>query len=130
MSENVRCFFIVIHCGISCDNCICTSYNKLSLCEQGIRTYERATCNTLNISAVSILKKETHLPVVVDVTHSTGRRALLLPTAKAAMAIGADAIMAEVHPDPAVALSDAAQQMNIPQFNDFMNELKSFGSKL
>ena len=103
---------------------------NIILCERGIRTYERATRNTLDISAVPILKKETHLPVVVDVTHSTGRRDLLLPTAKAAMAIGADAIMAEVHPDPAVALSDAPQQMNIPQFNDFMNELKSFGSKL
>ena len=71
---------------------------NIILCERGIRTYERATRNTLDISAVPILKKETHLPVVVDVTHSTGRRDLLLPTAKAAMAIGADAIMAEVHP--------------------------------
>ena len=96
------------------------------LCERGIRTYEKATRNTLDISAVPILKKETHLPVVVDVTHSTGRRDLLLPTAKAAMAIGADAIMAEVHPDPAVALSDSAQQMDIPEFNAFMNELKAF----
>lgn len=103
---------------------------NIILCERGIRTYERVTRKTLDISAVPILKKETHLPVVVDVTHSTGRRDLLLSTAKAAMAIGADAIMAEVHPNPAVALSDEAQQMNIPQFNDFMNELKSFGSKL
>ena len=76
-------------------------------------TRERATRNTLDISAVPILKKETHLPVVFDVTHSTERRDLLLLTAKAAMAIGANAIMAEVHPNPAVALSDAAQQMNI-----------------
>lgn len=103
---------------------------NIILCERGIRTYERVTRKTLDISAVPILKKGTHLPVVVDVTHSTGRRDLLLSTAKAAMAIGADAIMAEVHPNPAVALSDEAQQMNIPQFNDFMNELKSFGSKL
>lgn len=103
---------------------------NIILCERGIRTYERVTRKTLDISAVPILKKETHLPVVVDVTHSTGRRDLLLSTAKAAMAIGADAIMAEVHPNPAVALSDPAQQMNIPQFNDFMNELKLFGSKL
>ncbi len=102
---------------------------NIILCERGIRTYERVTRKTLDISAVPILKKETHLPVVVDVMHSTGRRDLLLSTAKAAMAIGADAIMAEVHPNPAVALSDEAQQMNIPQFNDFMNELKSFGSK-
>ncbi len=96
------------------------------LCERGIRTYEKATRNTLDISAVPILKKETHLPVVVDVTHSTGRRDLLLPAAKAAMAIGADAVMAEVHPDPAVALSDSAQQMDIPEFNEFMKELKAF----
>jgi 3-deoxy-7-phosphoheptulonate synthase / chorismate mutase len=104
--------------------------DQIILCERGIRTYEKATRNTLDISAVPILKKETHLPVVVDVTHSTGRRDLLLPTAKAALAIGADAIMAEVHPDPAVALSDSAQQMNIPQFNDFINELSEFKGKL
>jgi 3-deoxy-7-phosphoheptulonate synthase/chorismate mutase len=99
---------------------------EIILCERGIRTYERATRNTLDISAVPILKQETHLPVVVDVTHSTGRRDLLLPTAKAAIAIGADAVMAEVHPDPAVALSDSSQQMNMPQFHSFMDELKAF----
>jgi 3-deoxy-7-phosphoheptulonate synthase/chorismate mutase len=99
---------------------------QIILCERGIRTYERATRNTLDISAVPILKQETHLPVMVDVTHSTGRRDLLLPAAKAALAIGADGIMAEVHPDPAVALSDSAQQMNIDQFNHFLNELQAF----
>lgn len=104
--------------------------DQIILCERGIRTYERATRNTLDISAVPILKKETHLPVVVDVTHSTGRRDLLLPTAKAALAIGADAVMAEVHPDPAVALSDSAQQMDIPEFHRFMEELKGFKNKL
>lgn len=97
---------------------------NIILCERGIRTYEKATRNTLDISAVPILKQETHLPVAVDVTHSTGRRDLLLPTAKAALAIGADLVMAEVHPDPAVALSDSAQQMDIPQFNDFIAALK------
>ncbi|WP_379968113.1 bifunctional 3-deoxy-7-phosphoheptulonate synthase/chorismate mutase [Ectobacillus sp. sgz5001026] len=104
--------------------------DQIILCERGIRTYEKATRNTLDISAVPILKKETHLPVLVDVVHSTGRRDLLIPTAKAALAIGADAVMAEVHPDPAVALSDSAQQMNIPQFNDFMKELKEFQARL
>jgi 3-deoxy-7-phosphoheptulonate synthase / chorismate mutase len=99
---------------------------QIILCERGIRTYEKATRNTLDISAVPILKKETHLPVVVDVTHSTGRRDLLLPCAKAALAIGADGVMAEVHPDPAVALSDSAQQMDIEQFHEFMEELKAF----
>ncbi|SEU07607.1 3-deoxy-D-arabinoheptulosonate-7-phosphate synthase /chorismate mutase [Salinibacillus kushneri] len=97
---------------------------NIILCERGIRTYERATRNTLDISAVPILKKETHLPVFVDVTHSTGRRDLLLPAAKAAVAIGADGVMAEVHPDPAVALSDSQQQMDIPTFESFMSELK------
>ena len=99
---------------------------QIILCERGIRTYERATRNTLDISAVPILKKETHLPVFVDVTHSTGRRDLLIPCAKAALAIGADGVMAEVHPDPAVALSDSAQQMDIAQFNEFMEEVRAF----
>ncbi|KQL57455.1 MULTISPECIES: bifunctional 3-deoxy-7-phosphoheptulonate synthase/chorismate mutase [Bacillaceae] len=101
--------------------------DQLMLCERGIRTYEKATRNTLDISAVPILKQETHLPVMVDVTHSTGRKDLLLPTAKAALAIGADAVMAEVHPDPAVALSDSAQQMNFDEFNTFMTALESSG---
>lgn len=100
--------------------------NNVILCERGIRTYEKATRNTLDITAVPILKKETHLPVLVDVVHSTGRRDLLLPAAKAALAIGADGIMAEVHPDPATALSDSAQQMSIPQFHEFITELNRF----
>lgn len=99
---------------------------NIILCERGIRTYEKATRNTLDISAVPILKQETHLPVMVDVTHSTGRRDLLIPCAKAAIAIGADGVMAEVHPDPAVALSDAAQQMDIPMFDNFVDELAKF----
>ncbi|HLR72059.1 MAG TPA: bifunctional 3-deoxy-7-phosphoheptulonate synthase/chorismate mutase [Pseudogracilibacillus sp.] len=101
---------------------------NIILCERGIRTYETATRNTLDISAVPILKQETHLPVLVDVTHSTGRRDLLIPTAKAAIAIGADGIMAEVHPDPAVALSDAQQQMDIDMFNEFYNAVTNYGA--
>lgn len=100
---------------------------KVMLCERGIRTYERATRNTLDISAIPLLKQETHLPVLADVTHATGRLDLLLPTAKAALAAGADGVMVEVHPDPAVALSDANQQMNLGQFNDFFAELKASG---
>lgn len=103
---------------------------NIILCERGIRTYETATRNTLDISAVPILKQETHLPVMVDVTHSTGRRDLLIPTAKAAMAIGADGIMAEVHPDPAIALSDSAQQMDIPTFETFYQELSKFRASI
>ena len=100
--------------------------SNIILCERGIRTYERATRNTLDISAVPILKQETHLPVFVDVTHSTGRKDLLLPTAKAAIAVGADGVMAEVHPDPAVALSDSAQQMDLQQFDEFYEAIQKF----
>lgn len=100
---------------------------QVMLCERGIRTYEKATRNTLDISAVPLLKQETHLPVFVDVTHSTGRRDLLLPTAKAGLAVGADGIMLEVHPDPDVALSDAKQQVTIPHFNEIVDELLASG---
>ncbi len=100
---------------------------QVMLIERGIRTYEKATRNTLDISAVPILKQETHLPVLVDVTHSTGRKDILAPCAKAALAAGADGVMVEVHPDPATALSDAAQQLNIPQFHDFYAEVKKSG---
>src|SRR5690625_2596424 len=104
--------------------------SNIILCERGIRTYETATRNTLDISAVPILKQETHLPVMVDVTHSTGRRDLLLPTAKAAIAIGADAVMAEVHPDPAVALSDSQQQMDFEMFDKFYDEVVNFEARV
>ncbi|MGL4373466.1 MAG: bifunctional 3-deoxy-7-phosphoheptulonate synthase/chorismate mutase, partial [Turicibacter sp.] len=92
---------------------------NIILCERGIRTYEKATRNTLDISAVPILKQETHLPVFVDITHSTGRKDILIPIAKAALAVGADGIMAEVHPNPSVALSDASQQMSLEEFDHF-----------
>ncbi|MCQ6266603.1 bifunctional 3-deoxy-7-phosphoheptulonate synthase/chorismate mutase [Fictibacillus sp. WQ 8-8] len=101
--------------------------DQIILCERGIRTYEKATRNTLDITAVPILKQETHLPVFVDVTHSTGRKDLLVPAAKAALAIGADGIMAEVHPHPELALSDSAQQMNPQEFQLFVDELSSSG---
>ena len=97
---------------------------NIILCERGIRTYEKATRNTLDISAVPVLKQGTHLPVLVDVTHSTGRKDIMLPTAKAGLAVGADGIMAEVHPDPSVALSDSGQQMDLNEFENFYNEIK------
>ena len=97
------------------------------LIERGIRTYEKATRNTLDISAVPILKQETHLPVLVDISHSTGRRDIVLPIAKAALAAGADGIMVEVHPNPAVALSDANQQLNLQQFANLMKGLQEAG---
>jgi len=101
--------------------------DQVMLIERGIRTYEKATRNTLDISAVPILKQETHLPVLVDISHSTGRRDIVLPIAKAALAAGADGIMVEVHPNPAVALSDANQQLNLEQFSDLMKGLREAG---
>jgi len=100
---------------------------QVMLIERGIRTYEKATRNTLDISAVPILKLESHLPVLVDVTHSTGRKDILAPCAKAALAAGADGVMLEVHPDPATALSDAAQQLNFAEFEQFLTEMKQSG---
>ena len=92
------------------------------LCERGIRTYEQYTRNTLDVSAVALAKQETHLPVIVDVTHSGGRRDLLVPLTKAGLAVGADGIMTEVHPNPAVALSDQKQQMDFEMFDEYLEE--------
>ncbi len=93
------------------------------LCERGIRTYEKYTRNTLDISAVALAKIETHLPVVVDATHSGGRRDLLVPLTKAGLAAGADGIMVEVHPHPAVALSDQKQQMDFDMFDEYLEQV-------
>lgn len=91
------------------------------LCERGIRTFENYTRNTLDVSAVALAKLETHLPVIVDVTHSGGRRDLLVALTKAGLAAGADGIMIEVHPNPAVALSDQKQQVDFDQFDAYLN---------
>ena len=96
--------------------------SNVILCERGIRTFERYTRNTLDVSAVALAKLETHLPVVVDVTHSGGRRDLLVPLTKAGLAVGADGIMIEVHPNPAVALSDQKQQIDFDTFDDYLDE--------
>lgn len=100
---------------------------RVMLIERGIRTYEKWTRNTLDISAVPLLKQETHLPVLVDVSHSTGRKDILLPCAKAALAAGADGIMVEMHPEPQAALSDSGQQIDIDQFNAFWKGLLGSG---
>lgn len=93
------------------------------LIERGIRTFEKWTRNTLDISAVPLIKLETHLPIIVDVSHSAGRRDLAIPLAKVAKASGADGLMVEVHPNPPVAMSDAKQQLTIPEFHQLMDEL-------
>ncbi len=101
--------------------------DQVMLIERGIRTFETATRNTLDISAVPILKQETHLPVLVDVSHSTGRKDILLPCTKAALAAGADGIMVEVHPDPKNALSDGKQQLTMDEFQAFWEGVRDSG---
>ena len=98
--------------------------DQIVLCERGIRTFEKATRNTLDISAVAVAKLETHLPIIVDVTHAAGRRDILIPLAKAALAVGADGVHVEVHPDPATALSDNQQQLDFAGFDAFMNAIR------
>ena len=88
------------------------------LCERGIRTFEPATRNTLDLSAVSVLHELSHLPVVVDPSHATGKVSLVPPMAMAATAAGADGLMIEVHNDPAHALCDGAQSLTPAQFDD------------
>ncbi len=96
------------------------------LCERGIRTFETATRNTLDISAVPVLKSKTYLPVIVDPSHATGVRAYVSPLAKSAIAVGADGLMIEVHNDPANALSDGPQSLTFSQFNTLCEEIKPF----
>lgn len=93
------------------------------LMERGIRTFARETRNTLDIAAVAVLKLETHLPVIVDISHSAGRRDIALPLARVAKASGADGLMVEVHPNPSVAMSDAKQQLTIPEFHAVMDAI-------
>ena len=102
---------------------------KVILCERGIRTFERWTRNTLDLSAVAILKQESRLPVIVDVSHSAGRKDIVVPLARAALAAGADGIMVEVHDNPPAALSDAAQQLNFAEFTNLLESLSPFLGK-
>ncbi len=96
------------------------------LCERGIRTFETATRNTLDISAVPVLKSKTHLPIIVDPSHATGVRDYVLPLSKASIAAGADGIMVEVHPNPAKALSDGPQSLDPGQFEDMIQQLRPY----
>ncbi len=96
------------------------------LCERGIRTYETSTRNTLDISAVPVIRAKSHLPVIVDPSHATGVRAYVEPLAKAAVAVGADGLMIEVHPCPSCALSDGPQSLTFDQFETLMNDLRPF----
>jgi 3-deoxy-7-phosphoheptulonate synthase len=99
---------------------------QIVLCERGIRTFERATRNTLDVSAVPVLKRETHLPVIIDPSHAGGDASLVAPLAFAGIAAGADGLIIEVHPDPASALSDGDQSLAPPAFLSLMERLSAF----
>jgi 3-deoxy-7-phosphoheptulonate synthase len=94
------------------------------LCERGIRTFETYTRNTMDISAIPVVKKLSHLPIVADPSHGTGRRDKVAPMARAAVAAGADGLLIEVHPDPDHALSDGAQSLRPEQFQELMGQLR------
>ena len=100
------------------------------LCERGIRTFETYTRNTMDISAIPVLKKLSHLPVLGDPSHGTGRRDLVLPMARAAVAAGADGLLVEVHPDPDHAVSDGAQTLTPPQFAEMMEQVRAIASAI
>jgi 3-deoxy-7-phosphoheptulonate synthase len=97
---------------------------QVVLCERGIRTFENATRNTLDISAIPVVKKRSHLPILVDPSHGTGRRDKVIPMARAAVAAGADGLLIEVHDNPEKALSDGAQSLYPHQFETLMGELR------
>ncbi|MGL4790016.1 MAG: 3-deoxy-7-phosphoheptulonate synthase, partial [Anaerotignaceae bacterium] len=99
---------------------------RVILCERGIRTYENSTRNTLDLSAIPVIKAKSHLPIIVDPSHATGVRDYVAPLAKAAVAAGADGLMIEVHPNPAIALSDGPQSLNPHDFKVLCEELRPF----
>jgi 3-deoxy-7-phosphoheptulonate synthase len=104
--------------------------SQVILCERGIRTFETATRNTLDLAIVPLIKELSHLPVMVDPSHATGRRSLVPPMSKAAIVGGAHGILVEVHPEPEKALSDGAQSLTIPGFEILMEELRRLSTYL
>lgn len=100
--------------------------SQVVLCERGIRTFESATRNTLDVGIIPVLKRETHLPVIVDPSHAAGRADLVRPLAAAALAAGADGLIIETHPDPARALSDGDQSVPLHEFAALMDRLRPF----
>jgi 3-deoxy-7-phosphoheptulonate synthase len=98
--------------------------SQVMLCERGIRTYETATRNTLDVSAIPVLKRESHLPVLVDPSHAAGQAGLVAPLAMAAIAAGADGLLVEVHPDPTCAQSDGEQSLTFDAFTQMMQQAR------
>ncbi|MDI6741739.1 MAG: 3-deoxy-7-phosphoheptulonate synthase [Smithella sp.] len=102
--------------------------DNVILCERGIRTFETATRNTLDLSAVPVLKELTHLPVIVDPSHAAGNWKYVIPLSRAAVAVGADGIIVEVHPEPEKAVSDGAQSLKPEKFYQLMDELRAISA--
>ena len=100
--------------------------HNIVLCERGIRTYETSTRNTLDLSAVPVIRRKSHLPIIVDPSHATGEYSYVPPLAKAAVAAGADGLMIEVHPCPEKALSDGPQSLTFENFDRLMTELEPY----
>ena len=109
---------------MSAEYIVSSGNDNVILCERGIRTFETYTRNTLDLSAIAIIKQKSHLPVIVDPSHAAGIRSLVPPLAKAALAVGADGLMIEAHNNPAKALCDGAQSLDLEQFDALMGELK------
>ncbi len=103
---------------------------EIILCERGIRTFETATRNTLDISAIPVLKSKTHLPVIVDPSHAAGQVTYIPALSKAAVAAGADGLIVEVHPNPRCAVSDALQQLTPSQYLDLCNQIKAIANAI
>jgi len=104
--------------------------NNVILCERGIRTFETATRNTLDLSSVPIVKRVSHLPIIVDPSHATGKREIIPALARGAMAVGADGVMVEMHPDPQAALCDGPQSLTFEEFGGMMADLRSVAPSL
>jgi 3-deoxy-7-phosphoheptulonate synthase len=111
---------------MSAEYCLSEGSRQVILCERGIRTFEDSTRNTLDLSAIPVLKERTHLPVIVDPSHGTGVAAYVAPMACAAVAAGADGLMIEVHPTPEKALSDGPQSLTFEKFADAMAGIRPF----
>ena len=107
------------------DYLLATGSTQVVLCERGIRTFENSTRFTLDISSVGVVKRSSHLPIIVDPSHAAGHYELVPPLARAAVAAGADGLLIEVHPDPANALSDGLQSLTFSDFARLMDELKA-----
>jgi 3-deoxy-7-phosphoheptulonate synthase len=103
---------------------------EVMLCERGIRTFETSTRNTMDIAAMPVLKRLTHLPVIADPSHGTGKREYVLPMARASVAAGADGLLVEVHHDPDHALSDGAQTLRPDQFTEMMQQVRAIASAI